>query len=305
MQERIVRPTSVNVRTLWPGEASDFTPWLAANLDWLEVLDMGPLELVKVEAVLPGLGRSLDILAATSDGRRVAIENQYASTDHDHLTRGLAYAVGHQAEALVVISERHRPEFVAVADYLNQAAEALGHEDGISVFLVGLSVDMVGEHFVPRFELLSRPNEWVTATRQSEHGYLGSTEVFLAATDEANRARWTAVIESWQQRPGASIGTKAKQSVALYLRDPAASGGRRAVLAIHIGGEVTIYRGYLVDSGLFGEEPDELDALIRELFPAAQWGEKRYYLTDHASDADTLARFADEIQQRIEAAAAG
>lgn len=50
------------------------------------------------------------ILAETADGRRVAIENQYTTVDHDHLTRGLAYAVGHDARALVVIAEEHRPE---------------------------------------------------------------------------------------------------------------------------------------------------------------------------------------------------
>lgn len=301
MENRIVRPTPVNVRELWPGEASDFTPWLAENLEWLEVLDMGPLKLIKVEANLPGIGRSLDILAETSDGRRVAIENQYASTDHDHLTRGLAYAVGHHAEVLVVISEAHRPEFVAVADYLNKAAESLGHEDGIAVFLVGLSVEQVGEHFVPRFEVLSRPNEWMVATRQSEQGYLGSTEAFLAATEEPHRSRWAKAIESWQHRPGGAIGTRAKQSVTLYLQDPTAGGGRRAVLALYLSGDATIHRGYLADSGLFGEEPAELDALIRELFPRARWGEKRYYLSDHAPEPEALIRFGDEVQQRIDA----
>ena len=302
MRDKIARPTAVGIREVWPGEASDFTPWLAENLDWLDVLDMGPLELVKVEAMLPGIGRSLDILAETSDGRRVAIENQYAATDHDHLTRGLAYAVGHQAEALVVISEMHRPEFVAVADYLNKAAEALGHEDGIAVFLVGLSVEQVGDKIVPRFEVLSRPNEWMTATRQSDQGYLGSTEAFLAATEEPYRESWSEVIRAWEQRPGASIGTQAKQSVALYLRDREAADGRRGVLALSLTGKVTIYRGSLIDSGRFGGDPTELDALIAELFPNARWGEKHYYLTDHASNPETLARFADEVQRRIDAA---
>lgn len=91
------------------------------------------------------------------------------------------------------------------------------------------------------------------------------------STDELYRERWTRVIEAWQQRPGASIGTKAKQSVALYLRAPAASDGRRAVLALYVGGDVTVYRGYLADSGMCGDQPDGLDDLIRELFPSAQW----------------------------------
>lgn len=295
-----MKPMRAEVRLLWPGEASDFTPWLADNLEWLDVLGLGPLQLVKVEAVLPGIGRSLDILAETADGRRVAIENQYAVTDHDHLTRGLAYAVGHQAEALVVISEKHRAEFVAVADYLNRAAESLGHEDGIAVFLVELSVDQVGEHFVPRFELLSRPNEWMTAARQLDHGYLGSTEAFVAAADPEHRDRWAQVISAWRERPGATFGTRAKQSVALYLRDRSAGDGRRAIMLLYLNGEVTINRGYLVDSGLFGDDPVDLDALITEVFPDARWGDKRYYITDRATTLAQIARFADEVQRRID-----
>lgn len=300
MQGRIVKPTPVDVRTLWPGEASDFTPWLAENLDWLEPLGIGPLELVETEARLPGIGRSLDILAQTADGHRVAIENQYATVDHDHLTRGLAYAVGHQATALVVVAEHHRPEFVAVADYLNQASEALGHEDGIAVFLVGLSVDGIGESFVPRFEVLSRPNEWIAAARRTEQGFLGSVEAFLEACDDGVVDPWQQALNDWQQRPGASVGTQAKKSVALYLQDPSAGDGRRAVLALYVTGEVTIYRGYLVDSGLFDAESAELDEVIHGLFPAARWGEKRYYLTDYRSTPETLARFADEVQRRID-----
>lgn len=299
MHDRIVKPTPVDVRTLWPGEAADFTPWLADNLDWLEPLGIGPLELVEVEAHLPGIGRSLDILAQTADGHRVAIENQDATVDHDHLTRGLAYAVGHQATALIVIAEHHRPEFVAVADYLNDASEALGHEDGIAVFLVGLTVDGIADRFVPRFEVLSRPNEWMAAARRTEQGFLGSVEAFLAACEAEVVDSWRQMLTDWEQRPGASVGTRAKQSVALYLRDPAASDRRRAILALHVTGEVTIYRGYIADSGLFGEEPLHLDSLIVELFPDARWGEKRYYLSDERCSPELLNRFADEIQRRI------
>ena len=299
MYDRIVKPAPVDLRALWPGEAADFTPWLADNLDWLEPLGIGPLELIEVEARLPGIGRSLDILAQTSDGHRVAIENQYATVDHDHLTRGLAYAVGHQATALVVIAEHHRPEFVAVADYLNDASEALGHEDGIAVFLVGLTVDGIADRFVPRFEVLSRPNEWMAAARRTEQGFLGSVDAFLAACDTEVIDSWREMLTGWERRPGATVGTRAKQSVALYLRDPDAGDRRRAILALYVTGEVTIYRGYIADSGLFGEEPHELDALINELFPNARWGEKRYYLTDQRCSPELLNRFADEVQRRI------
>jgi hypothetical protein len=93
-------------REAWGGEASSFTPYLASD-ELLEYLGMeigiGPLTLVSREHPVTG-GRSLDILAETGDGRRVAIENQYGVADHDHLTRGLAYAVATEAKALVVIA---------------------------------------------------------------------------------------------------------------------------------------------------------------------------------------------------------
>ena len=82
-------------REAWGGEATSFTPLLAQEqmLDYLgRETGIGPLVLVETEHSTAG-GRSLDILAETPDGRRVAIENQYGVADHDHLTRGLAYAV--------------------------------------------------------------------------------------------------------------------------------------------------------------------------------------------------------------------
>lgn len=81
--DRIVRPQPVAVRTVWPGEASHFTPWLSENLDWLDVLELGPLEHVGTEVPIPNVGRNLDILAKTPGGAHVAIENQYLKTDHD------------------------------------------------------------------------------------------------------------------------------------------------------------------------------------------------------------------------------
>lgn len=41
--------------------------------------------------------------AQTADERLVAIENQYGQADLDHLTRGLAYAVGHNAPRAIAL----------------------------------------------------------------------------------------------------------------------------------------------------------------------------------------------------------
>ncbi|MYB45301.1 MAG: DUF4268 domain-containing protein [Acidimicrobiia bacterium] len=121
--------------------------------------------MIRTEVEVPG-GRKLDILAKDADGRNWAIENRYGEADHDHLTRALAYALGLECRAVVVVAESHRDEFVAVGDEWTRYSEAYG-ADGIRLFLVAIEAGRIGES-VPgfRFRLVAGPNEWksVTAT---------------------------------------------------------------------------------------------------------------------------------------------
>ena len=57
---RIRRPVAGAVREVWPGEARDFTPWLAENMEYLDALGLDHLAAVEVEATLPDTWRSLD-----------------------------------------------------------------------------------------------------------------------------------------------------------------------------------------------------------------------------------------------------
>src|SRR5438477_11391997 len=107
----------------WKGEATDFTPLLAEQLDAIGAeigVDLASLGESEVETAG---GRRIDIVAQGADGAEFVIENQYGRGDHDHLTRGLAYAVARRARGLVIVAEEHRDEFRAVAQYLNDLAE--------------------------------------------------------------------------------------------------------------------------------------------------------------------------------------
>src|SRR5688572_939382 len=119
----------------WTGEAADFTPLLSEQLDAVgAAIGVDLAAIGKTEVQTRG-GRRIDIVAEADDGSEFVIENQYGRADHDHLTRGLAYAVARHARGLIVIAEEHRDEFRAVAEYLNELAER-DLDRGVVVWLI-------------------------------------------------------------------------------------------------------------------------------------------------------------------------
>jgi hypothetical protein len=164
-----------NIREVWRREDKDFTPWLANPEPMARLFAACGLELdtdltIDREVRIPGISRSLDILVQLDNGHKVAIENQYSDGDHDHLTRALAYAVGLEVQTIIIVAESHRPEFIAVVDYLNDAG--LSFEHGIQVFLVNISVVGIpdGDIVYPIFEVVASPNEWRAAASRAEQG---------------------------------------------------------------------------------------------------------------------------------------
>ncbi|MGH8894780.1 MAG: hypothetical protein ACRDWY_15980 [Actinomycetes bacterium] len=299
---RIVRPQPESLRTVWPGEATHFTPWLAENLDWLDDLGLGPLEKRGVEVRLPDVGRNLDILAATTDGRLVAIENQYLKVDHDHLTRGLAYALGLKAKALVVIAEDHAEEFVAIADYLNEAYEQLGDKNGIALFLVKLTVEAVGDSFVPRFSVVSRPNAWRSAVREEVDLGRPTVAAFLESCASEVRANAERIVREWSSLPEASLRVNPRASASVSLDLPYGfDSGARSVYVLYPSGLMTVNRGYLVEFGPFDDtEHDELDAAIAQHFPGIS--DKPYYPAVLGPTPENVLAFARWVAQRSERA---
>jgi len=164
------------VRDVWKREDSDFTPWLAAQEPLTKLFEecgMGIGEVdaetqIAQEVLIPGVGRRLDILVTLSDGNKIAIENQFNSLDHDHLTRALAYAVGLEVTTVIIVAEFHKPEFCAVVSYLNSAASV--YEHGIKFFLVQVDVLSVdgSENVHPNFKLIVGPDEWRAAIEMSD-----------------------------------------------------------------------------------------------------------------------------------------
>lgn len=154
----------------WPGEARDFTPLLAAQVDILgSALRLDLASVGEPEVATDG-GRSIDIVANDADGAEFVIENQYRRADHDHLTRGLAYAVARRARGLIVVAEAHRDEFRAVAQYLNEMAEH-DPERGILVWLVEAKAIRIDDsRWAPLFQVVVEPNSFTATVEQARHG---------------------------------------------------------------------------------------------------------------------------------------
>jgi hypothetical protein len=224
----------------WKGEASDFTPLLAEQLDAIGAEIGVDLASIGESEVQTAGGRRIDIVAQGEDGSEFVIENQYGRADHDHLTRGLAYAVARRARGLVVVAEEHRDEFRAVAQYLNELAE-LDSDRGIALWLIEAKAVRIGDSpWAPLFSTVVAPNSFTATVEQAKisEAPLGSVEEFWDQfSSEVSLGAAKVVLSGWlkaghRKRLGPN-------HVVLAAKGPATS-GVRTVVAVYSDGRVMV-----------------------------------------------------------------
>ncbi len=144
----------VDLSEVWPNEATDFTPWLEANISVLGGALGMDLEVQAREA--PVGAYRLDLLARDGSGRTVIIENQLGSTDHNHLGQVLTYMAGFDANVIVWIAKKFRDEHAEALGLLNRRTGEDTEFFGIEVELWSIDKSRPAVNF----NLVTAPNEW-------------------------------------------------------------------------------------------------------------------------------------------------
>ncbi|MGQ8336276.1 DUF4268 domain-containing protein [Sunxiuqinia sp. A32] len=184
MSPKIGKLKKVEIRELWKGEASDFTPWLAKeeNISQLSEEIQIELEVVQQEKNV-GPFRADILCKNTIDDHYVLIENQLERTDHTHLGQIMTYAAGLDAVTVIWIAKQFTEEHRATIDWLNRITD-----EQFNFFGIEIEAYQIGESLpAPMFQIVSKPNNWSKTVKSAA----GSQDLTEAKT--LNLEYWTAM----------------------------------------------------------------------------------------------------------------
>ncbi len=154
----------VALREVWKHEALDFTNWLAKpeNLELLSDEIGIDITLIQTEASVGDF--NVDILAEEENtGKKIIIENQLESTDHDHLGKIITYASGFDAEIIIWIVKGVRDEHKKAIDWLNEHTDS-----NINIFAIQMEVwKIANSPYAPKFQVIAKPNDWAKAVKRA------------------------------------------------------------------------------------------------------------------------------------------
>lgn len=177
----------VDIKSIWKHEARDFSVWLSKE-DNLSALgeELG-IEIVLREREASVGSFSADILGHEENTDNVVIiENQFNQTDHDHLGKLITYASGFDAKYIIWIFERIREEHRQAITWLNERTS-----DDTYFFAVQMELWQIGDSVpAPRFNVVSRPNDWAKVIKSSAKGNQALTE-----TKVKQLQYWEAYVE--------------------------------------------------------------------------------------------------------------
>lgn len=155
---------SVGLRSFWQHEALHFTKWLSEPEHIAMLSDEVGVE-IEVTQVEASVGRyNVDILGKEENSnRKIIIENQLESANHDHLGKLITYAAGHEASFIIWVVRDVKEEHRQAIDWLNEHTD-----EDTNFFLVTIELWQIGDSEpAPKFNVVCRPNQWQRTVRTS------------------------------------------------------------------------------------------------------------------------------------------
>ena len=155
----------VSITDIWKNEATEFTPWLAEQVDLLGRalgIDLEPAQ----SEVAVGNFRADLMFQDSSTGKPVIVENMYGNSDHDHLGKLLTYVAGLDGSCAVLVAERFRPEHISALAWLNRNSQ-----DNIAFFGIEMELWSInGSDPAPHLNVVVKPDSWSRVVKSSEDG---------------------------------------------------------------------------------------------------------------------------------------
>lgn len=154
-----------DLRTVWPHEALDFTPWLSQDDNITLLADSIGIDITVDETESSVGDFNVDIFASeTGTDRKIIIENQLEDTNHDHLGKLITYAFGKSADIVIWVVKHAREEHKAAIEWLNNHTD-----DSVGFFLCEIKLYRIGNSEpAVKFEVIEKPNDWTKEIKKSE-----------------------------------------------------------------------------------------------------------------------------------------
>ena len=152
-----------DLRTVWPHEALDFTPWLSQDDNIALLADAVGLDITVDETESSVGDFNVDIFASeTGTDRKIIIENQLEDTNHDHLGKLITYASGKSADVIIWVVKHAREEHKAAIEWLNNHTD-----EKVGFFLCEIKLYRIGNSEpAVKFEVIEKPNDWTKEERR-------------------------------------------------------------------------------------------------------------------------------------------
>lgn len=278
----IGRLEEVDIREVWPGEATDFTPWLAEQGS-LGILGsrLGLNLRSAASEVKVGAFKADIVCYEVADRHRrikVLIENQLKTFDHTHLGQAQTYSLEVNAGICIWIAKDFRPQHLAVVEELNSK---IGRE--VDFYCVTVKAVRIGDSQpAALFDVALKPDSKIPSNLRTLPHQLNEIQ---ADPTSAGSTMFPAnsrqeFLEALRRRLAGRYRRAAipDESYA-YLRFPLGPGPARFSIEPWDKGRPTRVRLYMKDRALrhlewFRQLKTDEDAIHAELGEAADWDTK-------------------------------